>query len=99
MNNPTDQIEASFDTLYSQSKETAESYLKNAARRIDEEFGDGYAKANPALVAAYMQVAVTDFTSSSTAKVNGAALRLIADSLDRMATGLESIATALESDQ
>ena len=91
-----DEINASFDTLYSQSKDSAQGYLTAAVRHIDEEFGAGFAKANPSLVAAYMQTAVADFNSSSTAKVNGAALRLIADSLDRMATGLENIAISLE---
>lgn len=92
-----DTVEASFNTLYSQSKESAESYMHTAVRNIDEQFGEGYAKANPNLVAAFMQTAVTDFTASSTAKVNGAALRVIAESLDRMATGLENIADALAS--
>lgn len=42
---------------------TAGQYFLDAVRCLDEKFGDGYAKANPALVAAFMATAASDFRS------------------------------------
>ena len=49
-------IEASADTLLRQASLTAEEYMTEAIERIDKSFGQGYAKKNPNLVAAFMKV-------------------------------------------
>jgi hypothetical protein len=87
----SDYITASFDTLFSQSKDTAEEYLRKAISSIDERLGDGYAKDHPELIAAFMKTASADFTASSHAKVNGAALQRIAESLDTLARAVEDL--------
>jgi hypothetical protein len=59
------EITASGDTLMRQAMMTAAEYFDDAVRSIDAEFGAGYAKQNPALVAAYMQTAAADFATTS----------------------------------
>lgn len=83
-----DRITASFDELLRQASMTAETYMSSAIREIDASFGAGYAKANPALVAAFMHTANSDFVAASNAKVYGSALDRIADSLDGLAHAL-----------
>jgi len=80
----SDQVTASFNTLFTQAKDSAESYLRNARAKVDEEFGEGYAAKHPELVAAYMQVAAADFSTSSNAKVFGAALDRIASAIEQL---------------
>lgn len=36
------------------------NWMRTAARELDERYGEGYAKANPQLVAAMVQAAATD---------------------------------------
>jgi hypothetical protein len=81
MNLDPDRVTAGFQTLFDQSKDSAESYLRRAKGDIDEMFGDGYAAKHPELVAAYMQTACRDFTASSMMKVLGSALDNIAASI------------------
>lgn len=81
-------ITADFDTLLRQASMTAEDYMRSAKRSIDETFGDGYAAKNPALVAAFMQTAATDFATSSNGKVFG-------DRLSDLARALETLAASL----
>ncbi|MGA0588865.1 hypothetical protein ACO2Q2_17350 [Dyella sp. KRB-257] len=83
-----DRITASFDTLLSQASMTAGAYMSSAVREIDETFGSGFAKANPALVAAFMQVASADFATASNGKILGSAL-------DRISGALSDVAEAL----
>lgn len=71
-------ITASFETLMDQGGSTASFYMRRAVREIDDLFGEGYAKANPSLVAAFMQAAAADCGASVTAKVIGSALEEIA---------------------
>jgi hypothetical protein len=51
-------------TAVEQAYKTADQYFREAVRRIDEKFGDGYAKKNPRLVATFMQVAAKDFDTA-----------------------------------
>ena len=51
----------SLENAMNQATYTAELYMGAAAREIDAEFGEGYAKKNPALVASFMQVCIKDF--------------------------------------
>lgn len=85
----SDQIDASFTTLFEQAKDTATSYLRAACREIDDELGEGYAKKHPELIAAFMHTAITDFNTTTNAKVQGAALNKIAYSLELIADNLE----------
>jgi hypothetical protein len=64
-----------------QAKETAGDYLVNAVRDIDGLFGKGYAKANPSLVAAFMQVAAADFAAAIISKAIGGAAEELARAL------------------
>lgn len=54
-------IRASNDTLLEQAPMTADEYLRAGVRTIDKQFGDGYAKEHPELLAAYMKTCATDF--------------------------------------
>lgn len=83
-----DRITASFDNLVSQASMTADTYMSSAVRKIDATFGDGFAKANPALVAAFMQVAAADFAAASNGKILGSAIDRIADALGDVAEAL-----------
>ena len=51
------------DRATRQAAMTANYYMEKAVDDIDGLFGDGYAKANPALVAAYMAAAAADFAA------------------------------------
>ncbi len=83
-----DRITASFDELLRQASMTADTYMSSAVREIDETFGTGFAKANPTLVAAFMQAASTDFAAASNGKILGSALDRIADALSDVAEAL-----------
>ena len=83
-----DRITASFDDLLRQASMTADAYMSSAVREIDETFGAGFSKANPALVAAFMQTASADFTAASNGKIFASALDRIADALGDLADAL-----------
>lgn len=87
----SDYVTASFDTLFSQAKDTADEYLRTAISAIDDRLGNGYAKDHPELIAAFMKTASADFAASSQAKVNGAALQRIAEALDSLASAVEEL--------
>jgi hypothetical protein len=84
----SDQITASFSELLKQAGMTAADYLSDAVRHIDKTFGDGYAKANPLLVAEFMRVAGNDFNTASAVKVMSAALRELAFNVERIAENM-----------
>lgn len=71
------------DNLMRQAPMTAELYLRNAVASIDQVFGVGYAKANPAVVAAFLQTCAMDF---ATVMGSNAVDRLT----DAISTGLAS---------
>ncbi len=50
--------------LIDQASVTATSYMRQAVESIDEQFGAGYAKAHPELVAAFVQAASRDFLAA-----------------------------------
>lgn len=81
---------ASFQTLFDQAPSTADAYLRHGVDALDRTFGKGYAKANPELLAAYIQACATDFTSAAMSKTLGAGLQRVADALDRIGGGLDS---------
>jgi hypothetical protein len=54
-------MKASPETLMRQAPATVDLYLEAAVKTLDGMFGEGYAKANPVLVAAYIRSCVEDF--------------------------------------
>lgn len=64
-----------------QAHVAAHTWLAQATRCIDEEFGEGHAAANPALVAGFMQVCAMDSIAASTGERLVASLDAIADAL------------------
>lgn len=56
-----DRITASADALLRQASMTAADYMREAVREIDGQFGEGYAKQHPELVAVFMTTAAQDF--------------------------------------
>ena len=73
-------LSASPETLVRQASYTADAYFHNAIINIDATFGEGYAKANPQLVGAYIQAAAADFQAAILANINNQ-LRIIADAI------------------
>ncbi len=61
-------ITASADTLMSQAPETIGVYLRQADNWINRVFGEGYAKRNPQLVAAFISAAASDFNTALVCK-------------------------------
>lgn len=84
----SDRITAAFDEIHRQSMDSAETFMVRAKRKIDEEFGDGYAAAHPELVAAFMKVASEQFAVNSSGKVFGSALDRMADAIEQLAPPL-----------
>jgi hypothetical protein len=84
----SDYITASFDKLHQQSTMAAADNLNSAKREIDKTFGDGYAAKNPVLVSAFIAAAAADMSAATNAKVTGAALQRIAQSLSAIADSL-----------
>lgn len=57
-------ITADSSPLSKQAPLTVNQYLEEAIRHIDRKFGKGYARANPALVGAFIQAAAADRRTS-----------------------------------
>lgn len=94
------QITADFHTLMKQASGTAQDYMCEGQRKIDQAFGDGYAAEHPELVATFMQVAASDFNTASTMKIVealaeeiGGRLGQIAEAFSQNGTG--SLADAI----
>lgn len=66
-------------TLMEQAPMTADRYLSDVVKSIDERFGDGFAKANPVLVAAMLKACTADFGAC-----------MISNSLDRLADAVNA---------
>ena len=78
--------------IHDSSKLAAGNYLNAAIRDIDAEFGEGYARAHPELVAAFMQTAVMDYSSGIASESLHEAVGQIKGALDDIASALESVA-------
>jgi hypothetical protein len=61
----THDIDMPWPDLMQQSGSTAQHYMGTAIADIDRMLGEGYAKKNPALIAAFMQTAALDFHAAS----------------------------------
>ena len=79
------EITASLMTLFEQGSMSANEVMLTAVEKIDNAFGNGYAKKNPELVAAFMQAAITDSSSSVQTKIIGEALERIAGAVEELA--------------
>jgi hypothetical protein len=77
-------IGAAFDQLLDTADVNAFGYFQEARKRIDNEFGEGYGKKNPTLVAAYMQVIASEHS--------GAMHKLAAQDIRK---GLNAVAEAI----
>lgn len=75
------EVTADFPTLLDQAEGTAGQFLRGAACQIDMAFGDGYAKKNPNLVAAFLRASSDDFNTA----MRKIAAQEIRDSLDGLA--------------
>lgn len=64
-------IQASYDTLLGQASSTIETYLNQAERMLNKQFGDGFAYHNPNLVGTLVQAMASDFHSATLAKAIG----------------------------
>ncbi|KPV95155.1 hypothetical protein AN214_02807 [Pseudoalteromonas sp. P1-9] len=85
-------ISASLETLFKQGSIAASEYMSDAIIEIDKQFGDGFAKKNPALVAAFMQAAISDCGTNVQAKVIGEAIEGLSDALNKMGNSVDEIA-------
>ena len=87
------QITRQKDTMkYSESQEFAKlnvaKYLKAAVMSIDEEFGKGYAVANPVLIGAFIQACAVDVLANILQDDVGAPLNEIAEPLRDIAVAI-----------
>ena len=82
--------QSTIDTLLRQAPMTAKEYLIQAVNDIDEVFEEGYAKAHPVLVAAFIETCAADFNA-------GLITAYMKDMDDDISAALSDIATALES--
>ena len=55
---------AGTETLMHQASMTADSYLTEAVKRIDTQFGKGFAKKHPELVGSFIQTAALDYLAA-----------------------------------
>ena len=56
---------ARMETLLRQAPMTIADYMAHAVKYIDDAFGPGYAKENPALVGAVIQASAQDFHTAT----------------------------------
>ena len=76
-------ITANFHNLLNQASSTTHEYMIEGQDRIDKMFGEGYAKKNPELLAAFMQSAATDLHGSVFAQQ-------VTDAIDKLTESLDS---------
>ncbi|GKS69962.1 hypothetical protein W03_19660 [Nitrosomonas sp. PY1] len=67
--------------LMRQAVLTSHSYLSSAIRIIDEELGEGYAKAHPELIVGFMKTSAMDFHTAITHQKFDDLIAEICDSL------------------
>jgi hypothetical protein len=77
--------ELTAQELLRQAMMTAHDYMLRARCDIDEIFGPGFARDNPALVGAYMQTAARDYASG-----------MLDNGIDHLVSAIETLAHALD---
>jgi hypothetical protein len=88
------EITADFTTLIRQASMTADEYLMKAITNIDARLGQGYAKAHPELIAAFMQAAAIDMGTATIAKCVDSALEEVAGAITDAFTFLKHYGSA-----
>jgi hypothetical protein len=83
---PTKRVSADFHTLMVSAPATAKVYFNAAIKIIDEEFGAGYSKRHPELIAAFMSASATDFSDAMT----NLSAQIIEDGLNTVAEAINS---------
>jgi hypothetical protein len=90
-------IEADSMNIVRQASGTTRDHLIDAIEAIDEHLGKGYARKNPALIAAFMQAAATDYAATIIAQQVRAGLETVADSMPSVdLDGLSTLSGSLE---
>ena len=74
---PFHRVTAEPGELLDQAGKTSEVFLDAAIEAIDAKFGNGFARATPELVAAFMLTSSIDFTSAMLFKFIGEAIDTI----------------------
>lgn len=75
------EITSDYGELARQAPAAAAEYLRRGIRDIDDYLGDGYAKAHPDLLAAYMKVAALDLATGVIAREINVGLEEIGSSI------------------
>lgn len=83
-------IDASNETLQRQASLQAEDYMRNAIAAIDQQFGKDTAAKSPALVAAFMHAAATDYQANIIARSLGQLGEALNGAIDSLGTALGS---------
>lgn len=66
--------ESSIPQLVEQAPSTIDHYIYRGIKTIDRDFGEGYAKTNPQLLAAYITACASDFNNAALLKTFGSGL-------------------------
>ncbi len=82
-------ITATPEQLVSDGEYTASSALARAKVKIDEQFGEGYAKSHPELVGHFICAAVSSNCALVTAQISERAAISQTDALNRIAEAIE----------
>jgi hypothetical protein len=75
------------ELLMRQASKTANVYMLDAVEDIDAKFGEGYAKAHPELVGAYMRAAAADFAATFQHDV----IEYVSNAIDRLTDAVEKV--------
>jgi hypothetical protein len=74
--------------------------MRASVRRIDKAFGDGYAKANPALLAKFMELCEAEYSgrghSASVGQIADAISGLSFPDFENVATAIQNIAAMID---
>jgi hypothetical protein len=89
------EITADLTTLLRQVSMTADEYMMHAITNIDDRLGQGYAKAHPELIGAFIQAAAIDMGTATIAKCVGSAIEEFSTAIIPLAEQLDRIADAI----
>lgn len=84
------EIEASYTTLFDQAKGTVSEYMSRAVTDLDNEFGEGYARKNPALVAAMVTAMGQDFTTAARSKAQQGMVEAVVNAITAITEAIEA---------
>ena len=81
-------IDSDATTLMRHAVVTAKTYLIGAKKEIDDVFGDGFAQANPSVVAAFLGACAADFGTAVSGAVAQDAAESIAGAIREVADNI-----------